>query len=113
MWASDELSFELLDDMTADPVVTIIVGTPHGTLRFMAEPEIAGPTLILRGIHIQGATPNAVGAGNLKVLAQAVMERMELNGLVVEGASRTTGANPGRRPSILRFARRVRSGSGS
>ena len=74
----------------------------------MEEPEIAGPTLILRGVHMQGARPNAIGAGNLKVLARVVMERMELDGLVVEGALRTTGANPGHRPRPIRFARRHR-----
>jgi hypothetical protein len=94
--------------MTSDPVVTVVVSTPDGTLKFMAEPEAQGSTLVLRGTHAQDAHANAVGAGNLLVLAQALMERMGFDGLVVEGAIRTTGANPGRRPRLLRFTRRVR-----
>ncbi|MGH7211436.1 MAG: hypothetical protein ACREF1_08255 [Acetobacteraceae bacterium] len=111
LWDAAGLSFEMVDDLTSDPVVTIAVETPDGTLRFMAEPEAAGATLILRGMHVHGASANAIGAANLMVVAQAVMERMNLDGLVVEGALRTTGANPGHRPRVLRFSRRVRPAS--
>jgi hypothetical protein len=108
VWDPAGISFEIIDDLTSDPVVTVVVSTPDGVLRFMAEPEISGSTLILRGVHVQDAWANAVGAANLKVLARSVMERMDLNGLVIEGALRTTGASPGRRPDILRFSRHVR-----
>jgi hypothetical protein len=84
------------------------VFTPHGGFRFMAEPEIVGSTLIVRGLHIQDARANAFGAANLQVLAQVVMERMGIDGIVVEGAIRTSGANPGRRPRAIRFTRHVR-----
>jgi len=108
VWNAADVSFDMVDDLTSDPVVTIIVRTPDGRLRVMAEPEMAGCTLILRRVHVQDAWPNAIGVANLKMLARVVMERMDVDGLVVEGAFRTTGANPGRRPDILRFSRRVR-----
>jgi hypothetical protein len=109
VWDSAELSFEMADDLTFDPVLTIVVQTPDGRLRFMEVPEMFGATLVLRRVHMQDARANAIGAANLKVLARTVMERMELDGLVVEGAVRTTGANPGRRPRVLRFSRSFRS----
>jgi hypothetical protein len=105
VWNTDSLSFVLVDDLTSDPVVTVIVQTPDGDLRFMAEIIMEGAVMTLRGFHVQDAQANAFGAGNLKVLARTMMERMNLDGLVVEGAARTTGANPARRPGILRFAR--------
>jgi hypothetical protein len=108
MWRIEDISFELVDDMTSDPVVTAVVVTPAGRLIFMAEPRIAGLILELRGTHVHGAQRNAVGAGNLLMLAQAVMERMGYDGIVVKGALRTTGANPGHRPRDLRFTRRAR-----
>jgi hypothetical protein len=109
MWDASDLSFDMADDLTSDPVVTIVVSTPDGRLRFMAEPEMIGSTLVLHHVHIQDAWANAIGVANLKLLARTVMERMALDGLVVEGALRTTGANPGRRPGILRFSRHVRT----
>jgi len=108
MWAITGISFESVNDMTDDPVVTVSVATPAGVLKFTAEPIQRGNTLILRGTHVQDASPNAIGAGNLMVIAQAVMEGMGFDGLVVEGALRTTGANPGRRPRAVRFARSFR-----
>jgi hypothetical protein len=108
VWDPADVSFEMVDDLTSDPVVTIVAHTPDGRLRFMAEPEMLGSTLVLRRVHLQDARANAVGVGNLKRLARLAMERMDLDGLVVEGAVRTTGANPGRRPRAIRFTRHVR-----
>lgn len=109
MWAVEDISFEMVNDMTDDPVVTLMVSTPKGGLAFTAEPVMRGNILVLQGTHVQGAHPGAIGTANLMMIAQAVMEGMDLDGLVVEGALRTTGANPGRRPRDFRFTRRVRS----
>lgn len=107
MWSVEEISFETVDDMTDDPVVTLLASTPIGTLAFVAEVVVQGTTLVLRGTHVQGAFPGAVGMVNLGQIAQAVMEGMDFDALVVEGAVRTTGARPGRRPREFRYARRV------
>jgi hypothetical protein len=109
MWHRTDVSFDLVDDLTSSPVVTISIATPVGVLRLMAEPEMIGRTLRLRRVHVQDAYPNAVGPANWRLIAAVVMERMNVDGLVVEGALRTIGANPGRRPGVLRFTRRLRS----
>jgi hypothetical protein len=62
MWGAGDVSFEIVEDMTSDPVVTVVVSTPGGTLRFMAEPEVQGSTLVLHGTHAQDAYANAGGA---------------------------------------------------
>jgi NADH dehydrogenase FAD-containing subunit len=108
MWDVADISFEIVSDMTDDPVVTLLVQTPAGQLTFTAEPVENGDTLVARGTHVQDASTNAIGTANLMVIAQALMERMGYDGLVVEGALRTTGANPGRRPRPIRFTRHVR-----
>jgi hypothetical protein len=110
VWRPGDLSFVLIDDATDHPVATARITTPSGVLYAMAEPIAAGRVLILRGVHMhgEGAGANAIGHANLKVLARTVMERMDFDELVVEGAVRTTGANPGHRPGPLRFRRRVR-----
>jgi hypothetical protein len=113
VWRPGDLSFVLINDATDHPVVTAQIMTPSGVLYAMAEPELTpdGRVLTLRGVHMhggEGAGANAIGHANLKVLARTVMERMDFDELVVEGAVRTTGANPGHRPGPLRFRRRVR-----
>ncbi|NPD69771.1 hypothetical protein HN018_28335 (plasmid) [Lichenicola cladoniae] len=107
MWAIEDISFEMVNDMTDDPVMTLVVKTPVGALVFTAEPVAQGSILILQGTHVQGAHKGAVGGQNLGVIAQAVMKGMGFDGLVVEGAVRTTGARPGRRPRDIRYTRRV------
>ena len=108
MWDAADIGFDMVDDLSADPVVTVFVSTPVGTLKVMAEPEKRGRTLVLHGLHMQDLEPNRIGAANLMVIARVVMEGMDVDGLVIEGGLRTTGANPGRRSRILRFARRIR-----
>jgi hypothetical protein len=51
LWGTEDISFDLVDDMTDDPVVTIRVLTPIGPLTFMAESVVSGTTMILRRLH--------------------------------------------------------------
>jgi hypothetical protein len=113
LWMVRDISFDFVDDLTDDPVVTLRIFTPVGPLTFMAQPVMVGMVLVLKGLHAQDSAANAVGPGNLMMIAHAVMEGMDLDGLVIEGAVRSTGANPGHRPRDVRFTRRVRAASGA
>jgi hypothetical protein len=108
-WTTEEISFDIVYDLTGHPVVTTLVLTPVGPPRFMAEPVMQGATTLLKGLHVQALSRNAVGMANLTLIARVVMERMDLDGLVVDGAVRSTGANPGHRPRGIRFTRRIRA----
>ncbi len=107
MWSIGDISFEIADEITEWPILTIAMLTPAGELLFTGEPEIRGRVLVVHGAHVQGSFANRIGAANLLVLAQALMERMGYDELVVEGAVRTSGANPEHTPRIMRFSRRV------
>jgi hypothetical protein len=103
----EDIEFHLLDDLTSGPVVTVEIVTPAGVLLAMAEPEEEGHALLLRRFHMHAAAgANAIGPGNLRRIAEVVMERMDYHELIVEGAVRTSGANPGHRPR-QRFTRRL------
>ena len=112
LWSTRDISFDFVDDMTDDPIVTMRILTPVGPLTFMAQPVMVGRTMVLRGLHAQDWAANKVGPGNLMVIAHAMIEGMDLDGIVIEGAIRSTGANPGHRPRDVRFTRRVRAVSG-
>jgi hypothetical protein len=98
--------FDIVAEETDHPVATVSFVTHAGDIQIMAELQEAGRTLRLIGLHIQGAAANTIGIANLRILANAVMEKMDYDAIEVEGAVRTTGASPGRRPGRLRFARR-------
>jgi hypothetical protein len=113
-WRTAEIGFRLFDDLTSESVVTVEIATPAGVLLAMAEPEERGKALILHGFHMQATRgANSVGPGNLRLLADIVMERMGYDEIVIEGAVRTSGANPGHRPRPRRFTRRPLAPSGA
>ena len=105
-WRPDDITFDLDPEGTEHPVVTIRFETPAGEILVMAEIEEQDRTARLIRLHIQGPAPNTLGVANLRMLADAVMRELDYDGIEIEGADRTTGANPGRRPRPLRFNRR-------
>jgi hypothetical protein len=114
MWAPGDIQFEIVDEDTDHPIVTIEISTPVGLVLVMAEASMEGQTLWLRGVHAQSdAGPNALGIANLRLIADLALEKMGYDEIIVEGAIRTTGARPGRIPKPLRFTRRGRNPASS
>lgn len=100
-------SLDLAVDESDGDVLTIQIGTPSGEVKMMAEIAFDERTLVVRGLHIHSSGgPLTVGIANLRVLVQFVLERIDCDEARIEGAIRTTGANPGRRPRGLRFTRK-------
>lgn len=114
MWSADDLLILIEDRLTDHPVVTATLVTPAGRLMVMAEITMADRWLVLRAAHLQGdgIGANDLGFVRLRWLAQAVMEVMDADGVLVEGAARTSGANPGHRPRALRFTRNLSPATG-
>jgi hypothetical protein len=111
MWTADDIEIELEDELTDGPVVTARITTPLGALLVMAEVELQGRELRLDRLHMHGETlrPNQFGPHRLRQIANALIEWMDLDGIVVEGATRTSGARRGNFPRPLRFARKLYS----
>jgi len=115
MWGPGDVEFDLDPKATEHPVVTARFSTPAGVVLVMAEvdEDEARRTLILTGAHIQSeAGPHAFGIAHLRLMARVAMERLDYDEIIISGAVRTTGANPGRRPRPLRFTRRDRHQAG-
>lgn len=108
-WRPEEVSFTVDDAATEASVWTILVHAPGCTLTVMTDEWQESPDgtrITLPGVHIQGAARNAIGVANLRTIGERLCEEINCDELVVEGAIRTTGANPGRTPDHLRFQRR-------
>lgn len=61
--------------------------------------EITRRSAILRGMHIQGGGRNTMGLPALRAMAHWLKEYLDVDELRIEGATRTSGAGPGRRPA--------------
>jgi hypothetical protein len=81
------------------------VRTPAGVLKVIAEVHLAGGVLWASNAHVQGLAPGALGRAGLNAVARKFLEETDAEELVVEGAARTTGANPHRHPRAFRYRR--------
>ncbi len=107
-WSLDDLRpLQIVIDEAADPMAIIAIGTPAGRVRMIAEISDDDGTLRLDAAHVEGPGRNAIGIANMRVLAELVMETLNYEAIEIQGAGRTTGANPSRdhRPRF-RFTRR-------
>lgn len=102
-------SFEIIEDETDDPVLTMRVSGPKGTFMSMAEVyEEPGGVLRLIGLHIHGINgleKNQLGWPEVRRVIRVVMLELDLNEVIIEGAVRQTGACPGRKPKPIRVFR--------
>ena len=108
-WLPEEVTaIELRPDVSEGDLLTLRVATPVGWIEIMGDIDIIGRCLLVTGAHIQSEHgANLVGVTNLRVVAQAILERMDCDEARIEGATRTTGASPGHRPRDIRFTRRA------
>lgn len=94
-------------DLEVEANDLIYVELSNGRVRIglLGVGALSGQIATLSGCHIQGPGPNQLGSLMLRQAAQQIMELLNVDELRIEGAARTTGANPGRRPAPLVFRR--------
>jgi len=102
------VAIELLDlcivvDQSEDPHFVAIIETNRGRLETLCEAILSDKTLELKGLHIGGDPRVEWGWADLRALARLVMERLDVDEIVVTGGVRTTGGNPGRQPKQWRI----------
>lgn len=79
-----------------------MVGTgARGEIRVLTEMTRQGDAIVLKGLHMEGASPGAIGIRELHEFARQLGKEQGVNRVIVEGAKRTTGANPGHIPRTI------------
>ena len=101
MWTLDEIAIEIVD--AENNTAEIEVWTPAGRLSIMGEVYRIGRVLHCTGVHVEGLRPGALGRSGLNAIGRKLLLEADVDEIVIEGASRTTGRGEGRAP--------VRSGS--
>jgi hypothetical protein len=82
-------------------LVTVVDGNHRNDV--VADLELLGRSAVLRGLHIQGAGRNSLGLSALSGLIRWAKEYMDVDQIRIEGATRTSGAGPGRVPAAIVF----------
>lgn len=73
----------------------------RGEIRVLTEMTKQGDTLVLKGLHMEGAGAGSTGIRELREFARQLGKEQGVNKVVIEGAERTTGANPGHIPRTI------------
>lgn len=101
MWGLDDVSIEI--SFVDRDVMLVAIATPVGTFELIGEVRIRAGLLVIANAHIQGLEPGALGRQGLNTVARKMMVEADVQGLVVEGGTRTTGRTRGRRQRPFRF----------
>jgi hypothetical protein len=78
------------------PVAEIAIETPIGRITAIGELALTGTILEIRGLHVQGLQPGALGHGGIYALLCAALQEFEdVDSIAIFGARRTTGRRVG------------------
>jgi hypothetical protein len=92
-------------EITTNDLFDVWLSNGHIEIELLGFVDLNGSLVTLSGCHIQGPGPNTVGSSMLREISRWVMELLDVDEVRIEGAARTSGANPGRRPAPLVFRR--------
>jgi hypothetical protein len=101
MFASVDIAVEL--DCAEDDWAIVVVTTPIGKISIAGALRWEGRTLHVTGAHIGGLKPGALGRKGLNAVGRKLLEAADVDKIIIEGADRTTGRNPGRAPKRFCF----------
>ena len=97
MWRTLEFDFGGTDTV----LVTLTDGA--AVVQVLTDVEFIGRTTVPRRLHIHGSGRNALGPAALRGLINWAKVQLDVEKLRIEGATRTSGAGPGRIPPALVF----------
>ena len=103
-WRQDEIKIDIVE--TEGSLVIIDVATPVGRARLLGDVRLSGKVLEVDAAHIEGLTPGAVGRAGINAVLRKLMVEADVEQIVIQGATRTTGKGKGRLPRPIRFPHR-------
>jgi hypothetical protein len=106
VWTTDQISIEIED--VDHPVAVLIITTPAGTLSLIGGVSIAERVMRIDRAHVEGLTVGALGRAGLNAIGRRLLEVADVDEIIVQGGTRTTGRTKGKVPRPIRFPRAPR-----
>ena len=103
MWAPDEISIEIED--VDHHVAVVIITTPAGTLSLIGGISIVGRMMRIDRAHVEGLEIGALGRAGLNAIGRKLLEVADVDEIIIQGGTRTTGRTRGKVPRPIRFGR--------
>ena len=86
-------------------VLLVDVRTPVGRCRIIGNVRQIGRILYVDIAHIDGLTPGALGRAGLNTIGRKLLELANVDEIIIEGGTRTSGRFKGRAPRTIRLLR--------
>jgi hypothetical protein len=81
------------------------VRTPVGLVKIMGTVTLTQTVLDLDGVHVDGPGRGRLQMQGIYAIAQKVMEELDVQEILAQGGTRTTGLRNGKRPRCFKFRR--------
>lgn len=78
--------------------ILVLLSDGRQQIEVLAELAFRDNAAVLSALHVQGGGPNTLGPAALRALIRWAKEILDVERLHIEGATRTSGAGPGRLP---------------
>jgi hypothetical protein len=101
MWNEDDITVEI--DLADHPVMIVRITVPVGVLEMIGSVSLSGRILHVHGVHVQGLAPGLLGRAGLNAIGRKLLKEADVDQIIIEGGTRTTGRTKGRRPRLIRF----------
>jgi hypothetical protein len=103
MWTTDQISIEIED--VDHPIVVVVITTPAGMLSLIGSISIVGRVMRIERAHVEGLTTGALGRAGLNAIGHKLLEVADVDEIIIQGGTRTTGRAQGKVPRPIRFPR--------
>jgi len=101
MWDEADVTIEI--DQIDQDVMIVVIATPAGKLQIIGELTRIGRVLHVRKAHADGLHAGALGRAGLNAIGRKLLSEADVDEIIIEGGTRTTGKNAGRPPKPFRF----------
>jgi hypothetical protein len=103
VWTTDQISIEIED--VDHPVAVCVIATPVGTLSLIGSISIVGRAMRIDRAHVEGLSVGALGRTGLNAIGRKLLEVADVDEIIIQGGTRTTGRTKGKVPRPIRFPR--------
>ena len=103
MFGASEVFVEIAD-VERDALLVEVL-TPVGRCMILGNVRQVGRILYVDRAHIGGLLPGALGRAGLNVIGRKFLEQANVDEIVIEGSTRTSGRMAGRTPRTIRLRR--------
>lgn len=86
-----------------DTIIYSVRTKPGDEIQIIANQSKRGRDLVLEQVHIQGGGPGTSSVRELRDFARTLGRQQGADNVIISGATRTTGAGPGRVPATIRI----------